>query len=521
MFHRRMFVSTTIFMTLFSLLCLVSAEAHTFTIVPDLKIHNVAVGSEYTVKLSNTDAFLYADLYGVSADMLSARFLYKDGTETRFPEFKIHSVDVEVKSGDKVIIGKRSDYTESKAILEKEGTVILEARIAFPYRDMPFRGYSKQVLNVRKDGRSTERVGGSEVVEIVPLSDVADFAPGKTVAFKVFLKGQPLKDAEIEWADEKSPVLRAKRPDGRLGSPQNTTEIAATDENGIFDFTLRNAGYNCFGLMPWTRENGKMNYYPSTLIVDVPASAADGSASAIIPVKPTLPEAVSKDEKLQSVAAQPFSDLSRAEKAFSASFGFTSGHLAASSSGAVTVSQAVAEAARSAAEKSHGKVLPGKVNPMPLLKTKLAKESSADIAVMGIELMGSMLAGTSPADIKLVKVTGPEAGVLLGYLSDPAGFRDVRDGAFTILDDRGTVVSSIDPVKKYILTLLIKDNGSYDLNREARTIVDPVVILSGKTQDPTPKPDDKPGKKSSGGCDAGYGGFALLLAAAFLQRRKA
>ena len=140
MFHRRMFVLTTIFVTLFSLLCVVSAEAHTFTIVPDLKIHNVAVGSEYTVKLSNTDAFLYADLYGVSADMLSSRFLYKDGTETRFPEFKIHSVDVEVKSGDKVIIGKRSDYTESKAILEKEGTVILEARIAFPYRDMPFRG---------------------------------------------------------------------------------------------------------------------------------------------------------------------------------------------------------------------------------------------------------------------------------------------------------------------------------------------------------------------------------------------
>ena len=71
MFHRRMFVSTTIFVMLCSLLCVVSAEAHTFTIVPDLKIHNVAVGSEYTVKLSNTDAFLYADLYGVSADMLN------------------------------------------------------------------------------------------------------------------------------------------------------------------------------------------------------------------------------------------------------------------------------------------------------------------------------------------------------------------------------------------------------------------------------------------------------------------
>ena len=115
-------------------------------------------------------------------------------------------------------------------------------------------------------------------------------------------------------------------------------------------------------------------WFASTLIIDVPASAAGGSASAVIPVKPELPEAVSKDERLQSAATQPFSDLSRAEKAFSASFGFTSGHLAASSSGAVTVSQAVAEAARAAAEKAYGNPLPSEVNPMPLLKTNLDKK---------------------------------------------------------------------------------------------------------------------------------------------------
>ena len=66
---------------------------------------------------------------------------------------------------------------------------------------------------------------------------------------------------------------------------------------------------------------------------------------------------------------------------------------------------------------------------MPLLKTNLDKKSSADIAVMGIELTGSVLVGTfptPPANVKLVKVTGPKTGVLLGYLSDPTKFRDVK-----------------------------------------------------------------------------------------------
>ena len=88
MFNRRMFVSTAIFVMLFFLLCVVSAKAHTFTIVPDLKIHQVPVGSEYTAKLTNTEAFLYPDYYRVSADVLFVRFLYKDETETVFPDYR-------------------------------------------------------------------------------------------------------------------------------------------------------------------------------------------------------------------------------------------------------------------------------------------------------------------------------------------------------------------------------------------------------------------------------------------------
>ena len=535
MFNRRMFVSTAIFVMLFSLLCVVSAEAHFFSIVPNTEIHEVAVGSTYEAKLSFTEAFLNAEVGWTPADIFSARFVYKDGTETNFPTFERHFVSVDVKSGDQTITKRRNDYLHAQATLGKMGTVILNASGDLAPR-MAYKGYSKQILNARRDGASTKRVGGDGVLEIVPLSEVADFVPGKTVAFKVFVKGQPLKGVKIEWADEKSPVVRPKGPNGRLGSPENTKTIAITDEDGIFDFTLRNAGYNCFGLMPPGIPSGRYKdgkeikeWFASTLIIDVPASAAGGSSSAVIPVEPDLPEAVSKDKRLQSVAAQPFSNLSRAEKAFSASVGLTSSDLAASPTGAVTVSQAVAEAARAAAEKAYGKALPVKVNPMPILKMKLDEKGSADIAVMGIELIGSVLGGASPADVKLVKVTGPETGVLLGYLSDPAKFGDVKDGAFTILDDKGTVVSYIDPGKKYVLTLLIKDNGDYDLSKEEKTIVDPVVILTRKTPTPTPMPTPTPtptpdlphSNKGSSGCDAGFGGLMLAFVGAFLLRKKA
>ena len=326
--NRRSFIPETIFVMLFSLLCVVSAEAHFFSIVPNTEIHEVAVGSTYEAKLSFTEAFLNAEVGWTPADIFSARFVYKDGTETNFPTFERHFVSVDVKSGDQTLTRRRNDYLHAQAILGKTGTVILDASGDLAPR-MAYKGYSKQILNVRRDGASTKRVGGDGVLEIVPLSEVADFAPGKTVAFKVLAKGQPLKNVKIEWADEKSPVVRPKGPNGRLGSPENTKTIAITDEDGIFDFTLRNAGYNCFGLMPPGIPSGRYKdgkeikeWFASTLIIDVPASVA--GSSFVTPVKPELPLAVSKDERLQSVAAQPFSNLSRAEKAFSASVGLTS-----------------------------------------------------------------------------------------------------------------------------------------------------------------------------------------------------
>ena len=104
--NRRMFVPTAIFVMLFSLLCVVSAEAHFLSILPDTKIHKVAVGSTYEAKLSFTEAFLNAEVGWASADIFSARFVYKDGTETNFPTFERHFVSVDLLRSEERRVGK-------------------------------------------------------------------------------------------------------------------------------------------------------------------------------------------------------------------------------------------------------------------------------------------------------------------------------------------------------------------------------------------------------------------------------
>ena len=255
------------------------AEAHFFSIVPDTKIHSVSVGSEYQVKLSFTEEFFNvqagAAYLNLSSDIFSARFLYNDGTSLAFPAFSDYD-----EPGAKIVEG--TDSHVSRAVLGKAGTVVLDARVDnVPYghgeMKMRYWGYSKQILNAKADGYSVKPVGGSDVLEIVPASEVAEFSAGKTVTFKVLFKGQPLSGAKVEWADQKSPVVIGDE------GPTNTAEVATTGNDGTFRFTIKNAGYNCFGIMHRTPPAGtdrKADYYASTLIFDVPGSSGGKSGGS-------------------------------------------------------------------------------------------------------------------------------------------------------------------------------------------------------------------------------------------------
>lgn len=240
------------------------------------------------------------------------------------------------------------------------------------------------------------------------------------------------------------------------------------------------------------------------------------------PVSPVLPGGTSGD--VESVVTQPASvpkdapievqnqAKEEAAKAFSPTSNITSADLAIDTkNGTVTLSK---EAAQTAAEKALKRKVSGDINPLPVLQGNL-KKGSGGIAALGLEVTDSILMQREPSKIQLLKVTARGQGEMLIYEPDPSKF---QDGCFTVLDANGTVVKNLEPGKKYVLSLFIQDGGKYDLNgKEDGKVVDPVAVLSEKTQ--TPKPEQKSGEKSSGGgCDMGCGLFGLALAVLALRK---
>ena len=105
--------------------------------------------------------------------------------------------------------------------------------------------------------------------------------------------------------------------------------------------------------------------------------------------------------------------------------------------------------------------------------------------------------GSTLADIAICKVK-PD-GSALEYKEAGAS---PGDGTFTVTEADGAALSGpFDADKKYIITLFIEDNGPYDLDAAAGSIVDPTAIVSYK------KPETH---GSGGGCSAVSGAAALL-----------
>ena len=183
------------------------------------------------------------------------------------------------------------------------------------------------------------------------------------------------------------------------------------------------------------------------------------------------------------------------------------------------------------AREAAKKVLPASetvtaVKLLPVLTARLDKVGG--IAAAGVALTVTDPKGKKGVDVKLLKVTGPEKGVLLTWAAKPADF---ADGRFTVLDDKGNIVEDLKPYVPYVLTLFIRDGGPLDLDGAADgKVVDPAAILTVEasgTPAPNPGPaPNKPGQpdkgKGGGGCDAGFLWSWLLLAAAVpavLRRR--
>lgn len=117
--------------------------------------------------------------------------------------------------------------------------------------------------------------------------------------------------------------------------------------------------------------------------------------------------------------------------------------------------------------------------------------------------------GNTLADVAICKLF--PNGSALEYKEASAS---PSDGTFTVTEADGAALTGpFDAGKNYIITLYIEDNGSYDLDKNTGSIVDPTAIVSFKKAET---------HGSGGGCSAVSGAAALLAFAAlpFIARRK-
>lgn len=251
------------------------ADAHYLSFVTNSS--TAAVGETHRAMLSFTHVFTEAQYaasaVGQDSSIFSANLRYNDGSRTVYPAFTEYDDPngIEVTGNDSHI---------SNATLSKAGTVILEGFCNIPM-DMGegmtagYNGYAKQILNAASDGYSTRTIG-VDVLEIVPLSDLANAQVGEEIQFKVLFKGALLAGAKIEWADEKSEVVMGD--EGR----ENLAELhEPSTAHGVFTFTPRNAGMQFLGIMHTvTPGDGEavMDFYSCAFIFE--AKSADSSHSS-------------------------------------------------------------------------------------------------------------------------------------------------------------------------------------------------------------------------------------------------
>ena len=134
----------------------------------------------------------------------------------------------------------------------------------------------------------------------------------------------------------------------------------------------------------------------------------------------------------------------------------------------------------------------------PVFTAQSEELSQTSLGAVAFEVGGDAFGdGAALADLAICKLF-PD-GTALEYKE--AG-EEPSDGTFTVTEaDGGALAGPFDAGKNYIITLYIEDNGSYDLDKNTGSIVDPTAIVSYK------KPETH---GSGGGCSAVSGAAALL-----------
>ncbi len=148
------------------------------------------------------------------------------------------------------------------------------------------------------------------------------------------------------------------------------------------------------------------------------------------------------------------------------------------------------------------------ISLLPVFAAADDKMTAGRLCVAAFELDGADICqGGSRGDIAVCKIK-PD-GSLREYTWAESEEK-YADGSYTILDEEENIFNGpFERGKKYTVVLFIKDNGDFDLDKNAGRIVDPTAIAAFKRE-----------KSGSGGCTAGMGTAALALLIPLALARK-
>ena len=190
-------------------------------------------------------------------------------------------------------------------------------------------------------------------------------------------------------------------------------------------------------------------------------------------------------------------------------------NLVATADGKLTISPVLAKSALEEVISADATVAPKNVVLLPIVQ---AAVTANNVAALAFTMTGEQLGAeenTVAGDVKVIKVLADGKGGQFSYASAAA---DYADKTFTLKDADGKSLALTDKVAKastYTLVVFVADNGDFDLDATAGSVIDPVAVATNAATEP------KSGGSSSG-CNGGFGALALLAFAVlpFIRREK-
>ena len=362
------------------------------------------------------------------------------------------------KSGNITAVGAgTADVTATGAIGKSVGTCVVTVRAAAPVSVTP----SKMELNIGATGKATAKYDAKDSITWKSSDTaVATVKDGTVTAVKAGIAVITAKGSKTSAAC----TVTVTDP----ASPDPVTLTPAPVDAGTVD-----------------KENN-------------PVNKEEGKPENVEAATPAITEAT-EEGKAAVVSATKIEEK----------------NLVATADGKLTISPVLAKSALEEVISADATVAPKNVVLLPIVQ---AAVTANNVAALAFTMTGEQLGAeenTVAGDVKVIKVLADGKGGQFSYASAAA---DYADKTFTLKDADGKSLALTDKVAKastYTLVVFVADNGDFDLDATAGSVIDPVAVATNAATEP------KSGGSSSG-CNGGFGALALLAFAVlpFIRREK-